>query len=189
MDVGEIETLVQGWWEWKMVQLLWKSLDVWPKIIALVIRINLWEALPTPVLLPGESHGWRSLVGYSPQGRKESDATEWLHFTKLSSITVIPDERWQGNRVQSPVGPVNAHTDQLGCRSTKAPQTPLQKEGYWWWNFSKDRMKKWRCRVKTDAEGSFPDEKKTRAATRSLSLMGNPTCPMCLHRAKLMLTE
>ena len=24
---------------------------------------------PTPVLLPGESHGWRSLVGYSPWGR------------------------------------------------------------------------------------------------------------------------
>ena len=31
---------------------------------------------PTPVLLPGESHGWRSLVGYSPWGRKESDTTE-----------------------------------------------------------------------------------------------------------------
>ena len=26
---------------------------------------------PTPVLLPGESHGWRSLVGCSPWGRKE----------------------------------------------------------------------------------------------------------------------
>ena len=35
---------------------------------------------PTPVLLPGESHGWRSLVGYSPWGHKESDTTEWLHF-------------------------------------------------------------------------------------------------------------
>ena len=28
MDVGEIETLVQGWWECKMVQPVWKSLDV-----------------------------------------------------------------------------------------------------------------------------------------------------------------
>ena len=36
---------------------------------------------PTLVLLPGESHGWRSLVSYSPQGRKESDTTERLHFT------------------------------------------------------------------------------------------------------------
>ena len=33
-----------------------------------------WQ--PTPVFLPGESHGRRSLVGYSPQGYKESDTTE-----------------------------------------------------------------------------------------------------------------
>ena len=31
---------------------------------------------PTPVLLPGESHGWRSLVGCSPWGRTESETTE-----------------------------------------------------------------------------------------------------------------
>ena len=35
---------------------------------------------PTPVLLPGKSHGRRSLVGCSPWGRKESDMTERLHF-------------------------------------------------------------------------------------------------------------
>jgi len=35
---------------------------------------------PTPVLLPGKSHGQRSLEGCSPWGRKESDTTEWLHF-------------------------------------------------------------------------------------------------------------
>ena len=35
---------------------------------------------PTPVLLPGKSHGWRSLVGYSPWGRWGSDTTERLHF-------------------------------------------------------------------------------------------------------------
>ena len=35
---------------------------------------------PTPVLLPGKSHGWRSLVGWSPWGHKESDTTERLHF-------------------------------------------------------------------------------------------------------------
>ena len=33
-----------------------------------------WQ--PTPVLLPGKSHGQRSLVGCSPWGRKESDTTE-----------------------------------------------------------------------------------------------------------------
>ena len=42
---------------------------------------------PTPVLLPGKSHGWRSLVGCSPWGREESDTTEWLHFhVSLSCI-------------------------------------------------------------------------------------------------------
>ena len=35
---------------------------------------------PTPVLLPGKSYGWRSLVGCSSWGRWESDTTEWLHF-------------------------------------------------------------------------------------------------------------
>ena len=36
-----------------------------------------WQ--PTPVFLLGESQGQRSLVGYSPQGHKESDTTERLH--------------------------------------------------------------------------------------------------------------
>ena len=40
-----------------------------------------WQ--PTPVLLPGKSHGRRSLVGYSPCGSKESDMTEQLHFLSL----------------------------------------------------------------------------------------------------------
>ena len=35
---------------------------------------------PTPALLPGKSHGWRSLVGCSPWGREESDTTERLPF-------------------------------------------------------------------------------------------------------------
>ena len=35
---------------------------------------------PTPVLLPGKSHGQRSLVGCSPWGHKELDMTERLHF-------------------------------------------------------------------------------------------------------------
>ena len=36
--------------------------------------------LPTPVLLPGKSHGRRSLVGCSPWGHEEWDTTERLHF-------------------------------------------------------------------------------------------------------------
>ena len=41
-------------------------------------RRRQWQA--TPVLLPGKSHGWRSLVGCSPWGRQELDTTERLHF-------------------------------------------------------------------------------------------------------------
>ena len=44
-----------------------------------------WQ--PTPVFLPGESHGQRSLVGCSPRGHKELDMTERIHFTSLSIIT------------------------------------------------------------------------------------------------------
>ena len=43
-----------------------------------LIVVRQWH--PTPVLLPGKSHGWRSLVGCSPRGRKELDMTERLHF-------------------------------------------------------------------------------------------------------------
>ena len=35
-----------------------------------------WQ--PIPLFLPGKSHGQRSLVGYSPWGRKELDMTDWL---------------------------------------------------------------------------------------------------------------
>ena len=35
---------------------------------------------PHSSTLAGKSHGWRSLIGCSPWGRKESDTTEWLHF-------------------------------------------------------------------------------------------------------------
>ena len=34
--------------------------------------------------LPGKSHGWRSLVGYSPRGCNESDTTEQIHFQGFS---------------------------------------------------------------------------------------------------------
>ena len=38
------------------------------------------EKAPTPVLLPGKSHGWRSLLGYRPWGLEELDTIELLHF-------------------------------------------------------------------------------------------------------------
>ena len=50
-----------------------------------------WELQPTPVFLPGEFHGQRSLVGYSPRGRKELDTTEWLTLSLFRCIyTFLP---------------------------------------------------------------------------------------------------
>ena len=53
-----------------------------------------WQLIP--VFLPGESHGQRSLVGYSPWGCKELDTTEWLtlslHFIPL--VGIIPKALW-----------------------------------------------------------------------------------------------
>ena len=39
---------------------------------------------PTPVFLPGESNGQRSLVDYSPRGQKESDVTERLRMYAIT---------------------------------------------------------------------------------------------------------
>ena len=44
-----------------------------------------WQ--PTPIFLPGAFHGQRSLVGYSPWGRKESDVTELLTLSLFNSQT------------------------------------------------------------------------------------------------------
>ena len=59
------------------------SLVTAPSLVALTPprnnpRRRQWH--PTPVLLPGKSHGRRSSVGCSPWGREESDTTERLHF-------------------------------------------------------------------------------------------------------------
>ena len=56
-------------------------------MIELMVELNdsYWRRQwhPTPVLLPRESYGWRSLEGCSPWGRWGSDTTEWLHFHAL----------------------------------------------------------------------------------------------------------
>ena len=52
-----------------------------------------WQ--PTPVPLPGKSHGQRSLVCYSPWGRKESDTTERLHFPTF----LFPHYRREGTGI------------------------------------------------------------------------------------------
>ena len=74
----------------------------------LFTRRRQWH--PTPALLPGKSHGWRSLVGHSPPGREESDTTERLHFH--FSLSCIGEGN--GNLLQ--------------CSSLENPRD----EGAWW---------------------------------------------------------
>ena len=54
-----------------------KDREAWHNAVHGVAK-NWTEQLPTPVFWPGESHGQRSLAGYSPRGRKESNMTERL---------------------------------------------------------------------------------------------------------------
>ena len=63
--------------QWGKQQIQMKSV-----FLLVVLYQHSWRRQwhPTPVLLPGKSHGWRSLVGCSPWGRGESDVTERLHF-------------------------------------------------------------------------------------------------------------
>ena len=66
---------------------------------------------PTPVLLPGKSHGWKSPVGYSPCGREESDKTEPL----LSLFTLT---HWKRKWQPTPVflaGKSQGQRSLLGC--------------------------------------------------------------------------
>ena len=47
------------------------------------------KGLPTPVFLPGKSHGQRSLASYSPWGCKESEATEHACTLILSGPAIV----------------------------------------------------------------------------------------------------
>ena len=56
----------------------WKSIKFWRR-----------KRQPTPVFLPGESHGQRSLTDYSPWGHKESDTTKLLDHNILSYAALL----------------------------------------------------------------------------------------------------
>ena len=82
------------------------------RLTADYLRRRQWH--PTPVLLPGKSHGQRSLVGCSPWGRQESDTTELL--TSLSLFTFMHWRRkWQPTPVFLP-GESQGQGSLVGCR-------------------------------------------------------------------------
>ena len=94
-----------------------------------VVRRRQWH--PTPVLLPGKSHGWRNLVGCSPCGLEESDTTERLHFHfSLSCIgegngnplqcSCLENPRDRGARWASVYGVAQSRTRLTGLSSSSS---------------------------------------------------------------------
>ena len=79
--------------------------------------IRKWQ--PTVVFLPGESHGQRSLAGYSPWGSKESETTEWAWPTSqvAQQIKNLPaTQESQETRVQS-LGQEDPLEEEMATRS------------------------------------------------------------------------
>ena len=67
--------------------------------VCVCVRMYIWRRKwqPTPVFLPGESHGWKTLVGCSPWGRKESKtATEHAHTQTHTSFSFV-SKKIKGN--------------------------------------------------------------------------------------------
>ena len=83
-----MDTRIISWDQWLICKLIWRDdrLLILPtQELSMSFHLcrsssqrRQWH--PTPVLLPGKSHGRRSLLGCSPWGRKESDMTERLPF-------------------------------------------------------------------------------------------------------------
>ena len=92
-------SILLSWGDWllnclppKSPLLLRQLLDLTLTTFCLESRQFIWSKhlrkwQPSPVLLPGKSHGWRSMVGYSPWGCKELDTTEQLN-THTHSLTL-----------------------------------------------------------------------------------------------------
>ena len=78
-----------------------------------IFRRRQWH--PSPVLLPGKSHGWRSLIGCSPWCHKESDTTEPLPFQFSLSTFMHWRRKWQPTPVFLP-GESQGQRSLVGCR-------------------------------------------------------------------------
>ena len=88
LDTSDFHRLIHGkllpWWLRRLsicLQCGRPGFDPW---VGEIPWRRKWQS--TPVLLPGKSHGQKSLAGCSLWGRKESDTTEQLHFTSLYHI-------------------------------------------------------------------------------------------------------
>ena len=101
---------------------------------SILLRRRQWQ--PTLVLLPGKSHGWRSLVGCSPWGRKSrtrlSDFTFTFHFHALEE-EMQPTPVFLPGESQGRQGLVGCHL--WGCTESDTTEATQQQQQYTF-NFS-----------------------------------------------------
>ena len=76
--------------------------------------------------LPGKFHGWRSLVGYSPWGRKDLDTTERLHFLSVVECLLSMREVVGSMPTSSSFGEGNGNPLQYSCLENSMDG------GAWW---------------------------------------------------------
>ena len=104
-----------------------------------------WQ--PTPVFLPGESHGQRSLTGCSPLGCKEPDMTEVTEYTRMQ-VQAFPQGRtkskaweisltfqWLGHCTSSAKGTgsvlVGKWRSHMPCRKKKSLKNRSCRKAHW----------------------------------------------------------
>ena len=129
-----------------------------------------WQ--PTPVFLPGEFHGQRSLVNYSPWDCKESDTTEWLTLWELKNWcfwTVVLEKTLDSPLDCKEIQPVNPKGNQSWILRTVAEaETPIlwpPNMKNWLIEKVPDAGKDWR----QEEKGTKEDEMVTNTMGMSLS--------------------
>ena len=92
---------LEKWYRWSYLQNRSRDTDIKTFLRFLFFFFDPWvrkipwrrERLPTPIFLPGEFHGQRSLAGYSPWGHKELDMTKkWILYKSKEPHLVIGTE-------------------------------------------------------------------------------------------------
>ena len=116
-------------WLFRCINPVSASILTW--LLCLCIMSSPHVRHPTPVRLPGKSHGWKSLVGCSPWGRKESDTTERLHFHfSLICIGEGNDNPLQYSCLENPKDRGAGWAAVYGVTQSRTPQKQLSSSSF-----------------------------------------------------------
>ena len=119
-----------------------KNLHQQKDYILLKVQMIIWRRQwhPTPVFMPGKSHGWRSLVDYSPWGHEESDTNERLHFH--FSLSCIAEGNGNPLQCSCPENPRDGGAWWAAIYGVAQCQTRLTwlSSGRWWLAFFSSKV-------------------------------------------------